>query len=101
MIPSSIATGFRMLAMRQTDAFISAGNTGAMLVGSMFSLKTIEGVLRPTRGMTMAQVEAKFGEAAEKRAAIGEPPISRWRYADFDVFFEHNLVIHSVVLRKE
>ena len=60
-----------------------------------------EGVLRPTRGMTMAQVEAKFGAAAEKRAAIGEPPISRWRYADFDVFFEHNLVIHSVVLRKE
>jgi hypothetical protein len=59
------------------------------------------GVLRPTRGMSMAQVEAKFGAAAEKRAAIGEPPITRWRYADFDVFFEHNLVIHSVVMRKE
>lgn len=59
------------------------------------------GVLRPTRGMTMAQVEARFGAAAEKRAAIGEPPITRWRYADFDVFFEHNLVIHSVVMRKE
>ncbi|MDT8310571.1 MAG: hypothetical protein RQ732_03900 [Methylophaga sp.] len=60
-----------------------------------------EGVLRPERGMTMAQVEAKFGAAAEKRSAIGEPPITRWRYADFYVFFEHNLVIHSVVLRKE
>lgn len=60
-----------------------------------------EGVLRPQRGMTMAQVEAKFGAAAEKRSAIGEPPITRWRYPQFDVFFEHNLVIHSVVLRSK
>lgn len=59
------------------------------------------GVLRPSRGMTMNQVEAKFGPAVEKRAAIGEPPITRWRYPQFDVFFEHNLVIHSVVLRQQ
>lgn len=45
---SSIAIGFGLLAAGKTDAFISAGNTGAMLVGSMFSLKTMEGVLRPT-----------------------------------------------------
>ncbi len=60
-----------------------------------------EGVLRPSRGMSMDQVEAKFGSAIEKRAAIGEPPITRWRYPQFDVFFEHNLVIHSVVLRQQ
>jgi glycerol-3-phosphate acyltransferase PlsX len=45
---SSIAVGFGLLASGKTDAFISAGNTGAMLVGSLYSLKTIEGVLRPT-----------------------------------------------------
>lgn len=45
---SSIAIGFGALASGKTDAFISAGNTGAMLVGSLYSLKTIEGVLRPT-----------------------------------------------------
>src|ERR1043165_9245958 len=45
---SSIAVGFSLLAKNKTDAFISAGNTGAMLVGSLFSLKAIEGVLRPT-----------------------------------------------------
>jgi glycerol-3-phosphate acyltransferase PlsX len=58
---SSIATGFRMLAMGQTDAFISAGNTGAMLVGSMFSLKTIEGVLRPTIATIMPRISGKTG----------------------------------------
>lgn len=40
---STIAIGFSMLAKGKIDAFISAGNTGAMLVGSMFSLKPIEG----------------------------------------------------------
>jgi phosphate acyltransferase len=45
---SSISTGFMMLASGKTDAFISAGNTGAMLVGAMMSIKPIEGVQRPT-----------------------------------------------------
>ena len=45
---SSIAIGFHLLAAGNIDAFISAGNTGAMLVGALFSIKTLEGVLRPT-----------------------------------------------------
>lgn len=45
---SSIAMGFGALAAGKTDAFVSAGNTGAMLVGSLYALKTLEGVLRPT-----------------------------------------------------
>lgn len=45
---SSISVGFQLLASGKTDAFISAGNTGAMLVGSLYTLKPIEGVLRPT-----------------------------------------------------
>ncbi len=45
---SSIAIGFHLLATGKIDAFISAGNTGAMLVGAMFSIKAIEGILRPT-----------------------------------------------------
>jgi glycerol-3-phosphate acyltransferase PlsX len=45
---SSIAIGFNLLVSGKIDAFISAGNTGAMLVGALFSIKAIEGVLRPT-----------------------------------------------------
>jgi glycerol-3-phosphate acyltransferase PlsX len=45
---SSIAVGFRMLKEKSIDAFASAGNTGAMMVGAMFSVKTIPGILRPT-----------------------------------------------------
>jgi phosphate acyltransferase len=45
---SSIAIGFHLLATGKLDAFISAGNTGAMLVGALFTIKALEGVLRPT-----------------------------------------------------
>lgn len=45
---SSIAIGFHLLATGKIDAFISAGNTGAMLVGAMYSIKAIEGIQRPT-----------------------------------------------------
>ena len=58
-----------------------------------------EGVLRPTRGMSTTSVEQQFGQPEQQFDAVGEPPISRWVYADFVVFFEDNTVIHSVVPR--
>ena len=50
----------------------------------------------PTRGTSMAQVEARFGAPTEKIAAVGKPPISRWVYPTFTVFFEYSHVIHAV-----
>ena len=47
---SSISIGFHLLASAKTDAFISAGNTGAMMVGSLYSIKAITGVSRPAIG---------------------------------------------------
>jgi phosphate acyltransferase len=44
---SSISLGFKMLKNHEIDVFCSAGNTGAMMVGSMFSVKVIEGIQRP------------------------------------------------------
>ncbi len=45
---SSISIGFHLLQNKKIDAFISAGNTGAMMVGAIYSIKLIEGVQRPT-----------------------------------------------------
>ena len=44
---SSIGTGFKLLKEKEIDIFCSAGNTGAMHVGALFSIKAIEGILRP------------------------------------------------------
>jgi hypothetical protein len=58
------------------------------------------GVATPPRGMTMAQVEQKFGAPAERFAAVGQPPITRWVYADKVVYFEYDHVVHAVVVRQ-
>jgi len=58
---SSISIGFRLLASGKIDAFISAGNTGAMLVGALFSIKAIEGVLRPTISSVIPKDNGKTG----------------------------------------
>jgi phosphate acyltransferase len=58
---SSIAVGFQLLATAKIDAFISAGNTGAMMVGALFSIKKIEGVLRPTIGAYIPRENGSLG----------------------------------------
>ncbi|RLA19848.1 MAG: hypothetical protein DRQ61_10910 [Gammaproteobacteria bacterium] len=59
------------------------------------------GLLRPERGMTAQQVFNKFGKPLEEKIAIGNPPITRWVYSDFKVYFEYDHVIRSVVIRKK
>ncbi len=44
---SSIAVGFKMLKNKELDGFASNGNTGAMMIGALYSVKAIEGVTRP------------------------------------------------------
>ncbi len=58
---SSIAIGFHLLSSGKADAFISAGNTGAMMVGALFSIKAIEGVSRPTIGAYIPREDGSIG----------------------------------------
>jgi hypothetical protein len=52
---------------------------------------------RPKSGMTMTAVESTYGAPAQRHAAVGQPPITRWDYAGFSVYFENDRVIHAVV----
>ncbi len=58
---SSIAKGFELLKNGAIDSFSSAGNTGAMLVGAMFSVKTIPGVLRPAIATNVPKIKSGYG----------------------------------------
>ncbi|WP_295801343.1 phosphate acyltransferase PlsX [Mucilaginibacter sp.] len=58
---SSISLGFKLLKEGGIDAFSSAGNSGAMLVGAMFSVKAIPGVLRPAITSVMPKLEEGLG----------------------------------------
>jgi len=55
-------------------------------------------VERPHRGATMQSVEKSFGQPSQRHATVGQPPITRWDYPGFSVFFEKDRVIHAVAL---
>jgi hypothetical protein len=57
-----------------------------------------EAVATPVRGTSMAQVEARFGAPTQRYAAVGQPPIARWVYPSFVVFFEYSHVVHAVAV---
>jgi len=52
----------------------------------------------PRRGIDMNAVIVEFGQPEERYGPVGEPPITEWVYGSFRVYFEHDLVLHSIDL---
>jgi hypothetical protein len=69
----------------------------------MDSVQSAPQVVTPQRGMTMDAVRAKFGNPVTEHPAVPSnegplhPPITRWDYDGYSVFFENSTVLHSVV----
>jgi len=51
----------------------------------------------PKRGTTKAEVERRFGAPLTQQPAVGNPPISSWDYENYRVYFERDLVLHTVL----
>lgn len=93
---SSIAVGFKLLASGEVHAFISAGNTGAMMVGALFSIKVIPGILRPTIGAYMPKENGKIGLLADVGLNADSKPENLNQFATMgSLFAEHILQIPS------
>jgi outer membrane protein assembly factor BamE (lipoprotein component of BamABCDE complex) len=89
----SVIVGFTALCF-------SASGMGDVLLLDKISNSPVnseEGVPRPTGGMTMDQVRNRFGEPAVAHPWIGDPPITRWDYPEYSVFFEYQHVLTSVL----
>ncbi|WP_144394327.1 phosphodiesterase [Pleionea sediminis] len=54
---------------------------------------------KPRSGQSMNTVRENFGTPIREIPAVGEPPITRWVYNGFTVYFEHDRVIHAVAHR--
>jgi hypothetical protein len=76
--------------------YAGAAHSETIVTGDAVAVRASE-LPRPSGGMTMHAVEARFGAPQQRHAAVGEPPISRWDYQGFTVFFERDRVIHAVV----
>jgi len=55
----------------------------------------------PQKSSTMNQVRSQFGDPISESAAVGNPPITRWEYETFLVYFEHQHVITSVLKKSK
>ena len=55
----------------------------------------------PENGMSKSEVRARFGEPASTKPAVGDPPISTWDYGRWSVYFEHDLVLFTVLHKGE
>ncbi|MCZ6762308.1 MAG: hypothetical protein O7C03_04830 [Gammaproteobacteria bacterium] len=82
-------------------ALLGLGMAGPLIMAAAVSAETIaQFATGPGRGMSMKQVETRYGEPSRRYASVGDPPITRWEYADFVVYFEYRYVIHSVSKKK-
>ena len=73
----------------------------------MDSIQSAPAVQVPRTGLSMANVRASYGTPVTEHPAVStygnpdHPPITRWDYNGFSVFFEHDKVVHSVVQRQQ
>ncbi len=51
----------------------------------------------PANGMSKEDVRAKFGDPAQTHAPVGDPPITRWDYQGWSVYYEYDLVLFTVL----
>ena len=86
-----------------------AGLAGAIAVGPAAADTLLIDALRdadreardlPRSGATMERVEERFGQPDERRPAVGDPPITRWDYEGYSVYFEHDRVLRTVQRRQ-
>ncbi len=89
-------TVYRMLCCLAVS-LVLAGPTAAdtLLIESVQAARATA-TERPTRGLSMDSVEARWGAPASRSAAVGKPPITRWEYPSFVVYFEYQHVIDAV-----
>jgi hypothetical protein len=77
----------------------SVGHADTLLLDGI-EMDTQTSSMRPKAGMSMSAVESTYGAPSERRSAVGQPPITRWDYPGFSVYFEHEIVLHAVARRQ-
>lgn len=94
----------RSVLLALTLGILTAGPVSADVL-LMDSIKEAPPMETPRAGMTMDSVRARYGNPVKEYPTVStdggplHPPITRWDYNDYSVYFENNLVLHSVVHR--
>lgn len=89
---ASIPLGFKLLKEGKIDSFSSAGNTGAMLVGAMFSIKTIPGVIRPAISTVVPKLKKGYGIMLDVGANADCKPDTLLQFGILGSLFAENIL---------
>ncbi len=91
-----------MASLKTALALVALLGVAAPAAADVLIIDKLEQAPRslPDRGTSMSQVQARYGAPVTKVPAVGDPPISRWEYPDFVVYFEYSHVVHSVEKRE-
>jgi len=89
------------LALALIVAATATANADVLLMETIEAAppNSSSGVLRPRSGASMSTVRAQYGEPNKVMDAVGDPPINRWVYPAYTVYFENEHVIDVVVHR--
>ncbi|GGI95081.1 phosphodiesterase [Halopseudomonas pertucinogena] len=86
-----------LLPLTLAGALLAAGNLQADTLTIPVGQQAADQQQRlPQRGASTGQVQRQYGEPATRHAAVGQPPITRWDYPGFSVYFEYDHVVHAV-----
>lgn len=101
MLPHRSSLAFVLASAAFVFGATSSAHADTLLVNRVAQER---GHLLPARGLTMAQVEKRYGTPTGKLSPAGgdsrwHPTINRWVYADYTVYFERDRVIDAVVNR--
>ena len=94
--------GFTMMKSILAAAAVALGAAAPLASADTLDMNTpgaFDNASAPQRGMSMQKVESTWGQPTRRRAAVGQPPITRWEYDGFIVYFEYDKVIHAVAVR--
>ncbi len=92
----TLSTLFLALSLSIT-AYAASADTLLIDALSQAPTNSASGLLRPVNGESMEMVHTRFGNPVEKLSSIGNPPITRWVYNGFTVYFEYDRVVNSAV----
>jgi len=100
--PSMEPASSSMMAREPEPSYASQANASSRTSGDVLlidSIQSVPAIQTPHKGVNMASVRQQYGDPISEGGTIGDPPITRWEYDGFSVYFEHDRVLHSVIHR--
>ena len=93
---SSIVIGFDQIKEGRANAFVSAGNTGAVMSGATLLLGRIPGVSRPTIGANVSRADGGYTLVFDVGATVDSKPMHLKEYAVLgSIYAEHILGVRD------